>query len=259
MLESTNFTFNGVNSDDKGVVLVNVGNGLFQDIFLPNRTLIETTLPYSDTKILKRVAKELPSFPLTLFIEQWRDWNNLRDIARWLDVDKYCEFWTENDPERIYYLTVEGDSQLIHNGCKDGYITLNFKPLYPYALSPVYSVEGIATDGNSYIVNLDNAGDADIRPYVKIRKIGDGDVRIKNTQNNQELIIRDLYNNEEVDIDCEKEIIKSSLEEISNRYLFDNHNDVWLDFAHQTFSEFEFIGNFEFEFTYRLVYKNETV
>lgn len=264
MLQSTNFTFNGVNSEDKGVVLVNLNSGLFQDIFLANRTLIESKVAYSNYDILKRVDKSLPTLSLTFYVERWRTWNNIRDIARWLDVDEYCEFWTDDDPERIYYLTLVDGSQLHHNGFKDGYITLNFKSMFPYALSPEYNYSYITNHTSPIQLNLDNAGDEDVKPFIKIKKIGNGDITIRNLRNEEDLIITDLFDGEEVEIDNEHEILRSSLEESNNRYIFGNHNGVWLTFNKQNeptdndYSEFQFIGDYEFEFKFRLVYKNET-
>jgi len=41
MYQSLNFTFNGVSSEDMGVVIINEDGGLYKDIFLPQRSIRE--------------------------------------------------------------------------------------------------------------------------------------------------------------------------------------------------------------------------
>jgi len=255
MLENTSFTFNGIDSESMGVFMINNGNGLYQDIFLPNRSIVETSTPNKNIRYLKRVEKEPLSFPLSIYINNWKEWSNLRSIIRWLDQDEYCEFWVNDDPERIFYVMVEGSSELLHNGCKEGYATMTLRSLYPFALSPTY-METLEVDETDEII-LNNDGDATIRPHLTITKIGDGDISILNESNNQEFVLIDLYDGEEIEVDCTNEEIKSSLEEVANRYLFDNHNDVWLDLDMQTDSRLIFTGDFTINITYQLVYKNE--
>lgn len=79
-------------------------------------------------------------------------------------------------------------------------------------------------------VLVENIGDIPMKPKMWIRKIGKGDILIKNQMSGQELIMKDLLNNEEVFIDCENEDIVSSFQN-SGIYRYDNHNDEWLEFA----------------------------
>ena len=260
MLESIYFTFNGINSKDMGVCIVNSVSGLYSDIFLSSRNVIESRTPYKSASNFLRVDREPVSISLSLYFEKWQTTNNMRQVIKWLDTDKYVPFFTDSDPERIMYGIIEGTSDLLHNGAKQGYANVTMKLLYPFALSPDYTHRGTVRSNAPVQLILDNFGDATIRPYIKITKIGNGNISIKNEHNNQTLQVVNLYNNEVVDIDCSNELIRSSFEDISNRYLYGNHNEVWLDFPVSPFggTVFTFTGDFSFEFTYNMVYKHET-
>lgn len=255
MLESLNFTYNGKSSSDMGVINVHEGSGLFKDLFLPTRKINVTRIKGKDKSYFKGVDTEPLSFPLTIFIEEWRDRNNLRKISEWLFQEYFKPLTFESHPERIFYAIVEGSSSLLHNGCQDGYVTLNVVCNSPFTYSPLIphelSIQGV------YSQIFYNEGDRPIRPQLKITKIGDGDISIKNESNQQILTLKNLYNNEIVYINGEHEEIMSSLQRSNNRYLHDNHNDVWLDFEEDSSSKFTFTGNFNCEFYMEYIYLNE--
>jgi len=254
MLENTSFTFNGIDSESMGVTMINSGSGLYKDIFLPNRKINETKI--GNRIYFKGVEREQISFPFSIYIDGWRELNNLASITEWLDQDSYCEFWVNNDPERIFDVIIEGSSDLLHNGLKDGYATMTMKTMSPYGRSSNYT-EQLQVRGTSTL-DLINYGSKTIRPYLEITKIGNGDVSIKNEENGQEFKITGLWNNEKVKVNCLYEEIESNFQESTNRYLFDNHNDVWLDWNPHVHTTFTFKGDFNIEFRYRLIYTAET-
>lgn len=253
MLQSLHFTYNGISSRDMGVVLVNEG-GLYKDIFLPKRTIQEVKINGNSRPYFKGVESSPLSFSLSIFIEGWKDRNSLRAISRWLFQDYYKPLILDFSTEMIFYAIIEGDSSLIHNGCQDGYITFNVRCDTYHAYSPLIqhdlNVRGLTSE------EFYNEGDLLIRPQLKITKLGDGNISIKNEANNQEFRLNDLYNNEVVLINCENEEIMSSFQTSLNRYLHDKHNDVWLDFEAQSSANFIFTGNFDCEFYYEYKYLN---
>lgn len=254
MLENMTFTFNGIDSESMGVTMINSGSGLYKDIFLPTRKTKEVKI--GNRIYFKGVEREQLSFPFSIFIDGWRELNNLQAITEWLDQDNYCEFWVDNDPNRILDVIIEGSSDLTHNGCKDGYATMTMKTMSPYGRSSDY-IETLQVRGSSHL-DLLNQGNKIIRPYLEITKIGEGDISIKNEENGQEFKITGLWNNEKVKVNCLYEEIESNFQDQFNRYLYDSHNDIWLDWNPHVETRFTFTGNFNVEFRYRLIYTAET-
>src|SRR5690606_14154722 len=127
-------------------------------------------------------------------------------------------FWVNNDPERDFDVIIEGSSDLIHNGLKDGYATMTMKTMSPYGRSSNYT-ERLQVRGTSTL-DLINYGNKIIRPYLEITKVGNGDISIKNEENGQEFKITGLWNNEKVKVNCLYEEIESSFQDSTNRYLY---------------------------------------
>lgn len=254
MLESLSFTFNGISCEDMGLVMINDGGGLYEENFLPSRRIIETTIANKNTPNYGKVELTPLSFSISFFIEEWESRDNLRAIARWLFTDYYKPLWFSSNPSRILYAMVDGDPKLFHNGLKQGYVTVNFRCNSPFSFSEpnteVFNVNG------SFDFNLFNEGDLTIRPNMKITCLSVGDISIKNHQNNQEFKITNVQPNEIITVDCNNETIVSSLEYI-NRFLYDSHNDVWLDIEGNNTCRITFKGNFKIEFTYEYVYLYE--
>lgn len=263
MFEATGFSYDGISSDDMGVAVVNPGTGLFKENFLAPRKIVEKSVAGRNTNYFVRVEESPLSFPLTIYIEDWERRNNLRAIARWLDQEEYKPFWFSTTPDRVMFCLVEGSPQLIHNGIKDGYITLNIRCNSPFMYSQ--EIKYKRTISNYYDDWINNSGDKPIAPYLKIKKIGNGNITIKTTQENREInnfTITDLLDGELIEIDCAEENIKTNYEK-NERYLFDNTNKDWVTFVlgnpydQESSTHIEFIGNFELEMTYRMIYRAE--
>lgn len=261
MREATFFTFDGISSEDMGVRVVNTDGALFEEIFLPRRSIVETQAANREKPYFQRVVNEPLSFPLTFFIYEWQKRDNLRQIARWLFQDYYKPLWFDTNPERIFYGIVEGDSTLLHNGLKEGYITLNIRCDSPYTYSPVQTVDTLESRASNTFnqFTIYNEGGLPTKPKLWITKrLGDGDVAVKNKSTNQTLTIKGLQNNEQVFIDCENEEIISDLQYL-NVYHYDNHNDVWIELGVDESAEntLEFIGDFDIKLEYEMIYLAE--
>src|SRR5690606_18530223 len=89
MREAINFSFDGIASEDMGVHIASTESGLYEEVFLPTREIIEIKIPHRNKPYLQRVELEPLSFPLTIFIHEWQSRDNLRQIARWLYQDFY--------------------------------------------------------------------------------------------------------------------------------------------------------------------------
>ena len=253
MLESMNFTYDGISCTDMGVVMAIDGGGMMNESLMARRKVITQSIPYRDKPIFKRVELEPLSFPICVYLKEWKDRNNLRAIARWLNQKEPKPLIFESNTDVIYYAIFDGEIPLNHNGLQDGSFKMQLVCDSPYGYSELRSID-VSVNGTNSIL-LFNDGDEIIQPQLRIRKIGDGDISIKNEANGQELILTDLYDNEVITINGENKEIISSLES-SNRFILNQHNDVWLDFEpnYDTDTEFTFTGNFECEFYYEYKY-----
>lgn len=262
MREATFFTFDNISSEDMGVQVASPNGGLFEEIFLPRRTIIETRTTGKEKPYFQRVVNEPLSFSLTFFIFEWEKRDNLRQIARWLFQDYYKPLWFDTKPERIFYVIVEGDSNLFHNGIKDGYVTLSFRGDSPYTYSPIQTVDTIKSRvlNTSNQFSIFNEGDLPTKAKMWITKrLGKGDVTIKNKdiENNitQTFTIKNLQLNEKVFIDCDNEEIISDLQYL-NIYHYDDHNGIWLELVEGE-NTLEFVGDFDVELEYEMFYLAE--
>lgn len=262
MFESMEFTYDGISSEDFGVLLVNSGSGLYKEPFLANRTIIEKSTANRDVPIFVGVGEKPLSFPLTIFIEEWEKRDNLRAIARWLNQKEYKPFWFSSNPDRVMDVLIEGSSQIIHNGLEEGYITLTVrcKTHYYKSQPKIYerTINGTHTDW------INNDGDEIVAPYLEITKIGNlGDVQIQTTMEGKlinNFIIKDMLDKEVAYVNCVDEQIRSSYAD-TERYLFDLFNNDYLRFElgniynTESSTEIVFKGNFSIKIMYEIIYR----
>ncbi|WP_341323359.1 phage tail domain-containing protein [Solibacillus sp. FSL H8-0523] len=257
MREAVHFTFDNISSEDMGVHIISLGEGLFQESFLPRRSIVEQRVANQNKPYHTRVDIEPLAFTLRVFISEWRERNNLRQIARWLFQPYYKPLTFDTKPGFILYAMVEGDSTLTHNGAKDGYFDINIRCNSPFMYSPATTtdiVQSRTSTTNHY--SIYNEGDFVIKPKVWItKKIANGSISIINDTTDQTTTLTNLQFNEEIFIDFENEEIISSLENV-NVYRYANHNNVWLEFQLDS-NSLRFIGDFDIYFEYEFVYLAE--
>lgn len=158
MQESTHFTFDGVNSKDMGVRIGTTNGGLFEESFLPTRSIVERKVTHREKPYLQRVENEPLSFSLGFFIEEWDKPDSLRRIARWLFQPYYKPLILDANPNRIFYVIVEGDSNLFHNGAKEGYVEFNLRADSPYSYTAEHNQEKIEFRETDSATVVENTG-----------------------------------------------------------------------------------------------------
>lgn len=156
MRESINFMFDGISSMDMGVFMASTDSGLFQEAFLPSRSIIEKKIDHREKSYFQRVEHEPLSFPLSFYIEDWDNPETLRKLARWFFQPYYKPIIFESNPNRIFYVIVEGDSSLFHNGAKDGYVQLTLKSNSPYSYSAEYDLNNTEFRDTNVSVDVSN-------------------------------------------------------------------------------------------------------
>lgn len=256
MREAINFSFDGIASEDMGVIIASPDGGLFEETFLPDRSIVETKVANQIKPYFQRVESEPLSFSLTFFIHEWRDRLNLRQIAKWLMKDYYAPLIFDTNSDRIFYAIFEGSSSLFHNGCKDGYITLNVRCNSPFTYSQLQAFETMEVrdlDKKNQRFSVLNSGDMTIQPKMRITKRNaKGDISIKNEITGQLFTLKNLTLDEQVFIDMEHEEIVSDMEYL-NVYRYGDHNGVWIDFIEDE-NILVCTGDFDLEIEYQNVY-----
>lgn len=252
MLESNHFTFNGIHSKDKGVVIGSPNGGLYKESFLPTRKINEQKISGNPIPFFQSVDEETLSFPLSIYLEEWKHRNNARDIARWLYTDYYKPLTFDSNPDLIFYAMFTNKSELSHNGIQDGYVTLNVQTKSPYMYSQNHEVDYIVSD--SLDINIYNNGDLPLYITAELQKVGNGTVSILNKDSNEEFIIRELLDGEIVYLDFKYESAISSLEERLRRYLGDNTNDGWFSIPEESTADILITGTCNIKIKYQYAY-----
>lgn len=137
MLEDIHFSFDGVKSSDMGLINCRIEGGMFDESFLASSSIRETKIAGRDKAYFLGVDYDPLEFDLTFAFEDRYDERKIREVARWLGQRYYKPFYTVGNPNRIFYCILDGDSNLVHDGSKGGYIKLKFRCDSPYAYQPI--------------------------------------------------------------------------------------------------------------------------
>lgn len=136
MREGVNFYYDGIYSVDMGVINCQIGGGLYNDIFLADREIYEIEVRGREEPYFQEVRRRPLSFSLTFAFVYPYDEKKIREVARWLDQDRYKPFYTEVNPEIILYCVLNSSSEHLHNGLGQGYVNIEMRCNSPYAYSP---------------------------------------------------------------------------------------------------------------------------
>lgn len=143
MLEGVHFYYDGIYSVDMGLLNVKLSGGMFEETFLPEREIKEIKISGRDKPYFQGIDYKSLEFELNFAFEYYYDEQKIREVARWLNQSYYKPFYTTSNVNRIYYCMVDGDSKLIHNGLRQGYITLKFRCDSPYSYTGKYTDDNI--------------------------------------------------------------------------------------------------------------------
>jgi phage-related protein len=254
MKHHLDFYFNGEFSLDKGVFNAVTENGLYEDVFLSER-IVNAELVKNQTKgYLLSIDRSLFSFTLILASKEPWTRAKLDEIATWLDVDYFKEFYFVDESERRYFVMPNASPTFTHTGTEEGYVTVEMKSISPYTFSPnnisqEYNISANVSEG--FVINFANNGHFVLMPIIRIRKVGAGNVSIVNESDLGRIFeITNLADGEEVFIDNQTKEIKS---EFARTYHYDDHNGNWLTLLKGN-NTLRVYGNCYLEFEYRFQY-----
>ena len=229
--ESLYFTFDGINSmDEFGIMNVSVdSSGLYTETFMANRNIKEIKVRGNDRPYFSEIERDPITIPMTFYFQDSWDDNKIAQVKQWLNVDYYKPLIFSEEPSKIYYAIPSDSLNIIHNGLKQGYVTLSMRCDSPYSYSPEINSNWFdVSDNNTF--SIDNNGDCKIYPQINIVKIGNGDLTIENLNNgNATMKFTNLLDQEELYINCEKEYIETS---IPNFYRYDSLNDTYMQLVY---------------------------
>ncbi len=251
--ESLYFSFDGRKSTDYPILNVNMsGASLFDEPLASGKTIYETYPRDAFKPHFHGVQKTPKQFNLSFaFNEPWND-DLIDEIIRWLNVDNYKPLFFEANINRVFYALPIENIGLIHNGLKQGYLTLTMRcdSAYSYGhevLTPVYETFQSGVD----LVEILNRGHHSILPEIWIEKTGLGDLVVSNlTNNNQEMRFKNIEPGEVLHIKCQSEIIKTNKEEIFN---YEDFNDNYLEIVYGR-NQIKLSKNMKIRFKYQYVF-----
>lgn len=232
--ESKHFWFNGRKSTDFGIINISLSKELFDEQVVASKSINEMYIPGKKDPYFLDVSEEPKLIRLSFsFLEPWND-KLIDEVIRWLNVDEYSPLFFEGDIDLLFYvIPIDGIHQM-HNGLKQGYLTLNMrcdsgKSYSHEIITPEYDTKKLSEIQNKEMptIVLGNKGHFPIYPKVWIEKIDDGDLTIINRTNNGNVFeFKNIDVGERLFIDCKNEIIETNK---NKTYRYDDFNDNYLE------------------------------
>lgn len=250
--ESEYFIYDGIRSEDMGIINVNVETGMLSEVFLSEQTINEVTVRGRDTPYFIERKKSPFSLKLTFaFIDNF-DEGRLDAVYRWLNnQDYYKPMVFSDDFNKIYYTLYVGEPELLHNSLKQGYVSIEMRNISPYTYSPVYQPEVLDCSVNTPLgveFVVDNTGGVICKPQIRIQKVGNGEISIVNESDRGKTFrVVNLVNDETIDVDCDKEDIVS---DIPLAYHFDDVYGSYTSFV-SGYNYLRIYGNCKIQWKYQ--------
>jgi phage-related protein len=226
--ESTGFTYDGIHSSYFGILNVHTNSGLFEEAFLPTRSIIEEKTFGRHEPYFFGFEYSPAELSLEFYFQDGWDEYKLNEVALWLYQMNYKPLVFDEDDSRIFYCMYEGDPKILHAGLKQGYISIKMRCNSPFSYTPVDIREETFTNNTlGTEIELFNVGHTECYPTITIEKTGTGDISITNLGiiPNKEFKFTGLLNGEIVTVDCENEDIVTSL---VNTYRYSNFSNNYI-------------------------------
>jgi phage-related protein len=248
--DSLYFSLNNVSCRNFGLMQVNLSGGLFEEQLHANRNIIETKVANNDTPLFHGVEESPLEFDMMIAFEDEFTDNDINDVVLWLFQENYKELIFDNKPDKVFMAMVIGDSNLIHNGLKNGYITLRIRCKSSNINSPVITTDTYHVVGTQQIV-INNSGHKDIYPEISITN-ATGEVKIVNETISTDIFkLTDMIVTDDIYINCQKEIVETG---VTGYYIYDR---VFGNYPRliKGINTLKITGNCDIQLRYRLKYK----
>jgi len=252
--DSLYFNYNGISSRDFGLIHISTDSGMYEETLVGSRELRETKVAGNDKPYFKGFDSSPREFDMKIAFEEDFTDESLNEVVLWLFQDNYKPLFFEGKEDKLFYCIAVSDSNIVHNGMKQGYITISMRCDSPYVYSNIYtSTEyDLSTNTVAFPITIENKGHFNMFPEISIRKIGVGNITITNVSNSGEIFeIRDLADSEEVYINSEKETIET---DIIGVYRYDKVIGNYLELPYGV-NIINVIGKCIIQFRYQYKYK----
>ncbi|MFQ3543659.1 phage tail family protein [Halobacillus rhizosphaerae] len=205
------FNYGGIWSHVFNLIQITTNTGMFEENFVASRDIVETKTKGSDEPLFHGIESSPKEFEMEIAFESAFDEDNIYQIIMWLFSDTYKPLFFEGSEDRVFYCIAVGEPSIIHNGLNQGY----FKITMRCNSSNIFSQNIITpneTVNDSKIITIENVGHFTIFPEISIKKIGTGTITIESLDDFGSIFeVRDLTNQEDIYLDCKKEIIKTDI------------------------------------------------
>lgn len=104
-MQSSEFSFNGIQSYDKGFMNIRMGSELAKRPLVGARKINTSNYSNKGVYFLQSVEKEPIEFDLLIAPTEDRKWTKslYNELVNWLVCDEYKEFYAGDDPHKIFY------------------------------------------------------------------------------------------------------------------------------------------------------------
>ncbi|MBP1932946.1 phage tail domain-containing protein [Ammoniphilus resinae] len=251
ILEADYFSYAGEKSSDYGIRNIIIGSGLQEEPFLSEQRIKEVKIRGNDKPYYMGIERFPLTFPMSFIFEDNWDESEIRSVARWLSEQTYYQpLFFSNNINRIFYALPVESSQLIHNGLRQGYVTMTWRCDAPWSYSPIYETvhdfSNNTTEGTELIFT--NYGDMPCEPELFIYKVGMGDISIVNqSDGSMEFKFSSLADSETVYVHNENQYIETDL---PLTYRYENFNNQYLS-LYRGVNRLKVYGNCQLKFRYR--------
>jgi len=228
-LQSENFIFDGITSEEMGLYNVRMQSGLVETPFMGSKSTITTKVVGKDRPYFHGVNKDVIQFNLqfSLLDEEWTP-EKTHEIARWLLHDTYKSFQSSDDLGKYYYvICIDGEN--LYKANNKGYVELTFESNAPFAFSPIYLNEyDLSSNTTTDTIQIENRSNINkyYYPTIEIELAGTTtNITLKNlSDGGREFSFTGLQSGETISVDNENKYIISDIPAV---YRFSNFNKNW--------------------------------
>lgn len=207
--DKINFTYNGKNTSEFGIISVSMDNGMFDEAFVANRTVNSEVVRDVRKSLFNGVTYESLSFELNLAFEKDFTDELIDKVIAWLYEKEYYSKLQFEELDKFVYAMPNGESRIVHTGTGRGYINVSMVTNSPYVFGNIVSVEKKANE-DSVSITLDGKTNPEMN--IDLYPLTDGVYSI--VVNGYTLQLSDLKANEVVTINPYEEDITSSLDNV---------------------------------------------
>ncbi|MBU5669662.1 phage tail family protein [Peptoniphilus sp. MSJ-1] len=233
-MQSSEFSFNGIQSYDKGFMNIRMGSEVAKRPLVGTRKINTSNYSNKGIHFIQGVEKEPIEFDLLIAPTEDKIWTRdlYNELISWLVCDEYKEFYSGYDPHKVYYAVCK--DYVSWEGLNDyGSIPFSFVTNANHAWTvPERIRHKISGSKTINILNRSVFSDRYCYPRMSIEKTnGSGNVVIENlSDGGYKFELKNLTTNEVIFVDNEYRIIYS-IDSPRNVY-GTSFNKKWLYLTH---------------------------